>query len=372
MQTHSPSLDLRSALVQGNRGSLYHFGLDFFLVGGGSFLFLLILVLFFPDLSPSAAMAVFVFNLTYVVNDPHFASSYVLLYRELPRMVFGPDIRWLARLRYVWAGVVAPLLLVGFCAVCFLSGDVFWLAQIVNMMYFFVGWHYIKQGYGVLITFSVLNRYFFSETEKLILQFNLYMVWAVAWLMSNQAMQATDFEGLRVYNLSNDLGLSSMHLYIAFGAMLASTLFTVGMFVAKYLRDRRVPSINGLVGYVMSSYGWLLAVHFHPFFLLFTPFFHSLQYLSLVTRYESNRTQASFVNFKGLLRFVLIALVLGYALFHGIPQVLQDALHYDEDIFGTRIFFFMVIIFINIHHYFIDNVIWRKDNESVRTHLFGR
>ena len=26
---------------------------------------------------------------------------------------------------------------------------------------------------------------------------------------------------------------------------------------------------------------------------------------------------------------------------------------------------------INIHHYFIDNVIWRRDNPEMKSHLFG-
>jgi hypothetical protein len=28
-------------------------------------------------------------------------------------------------------------------------------------------------------------------------------------------------------------------------------------------------------------------------------------------------------------------------------------------------------MWINIHHYFIDNVIWRRDNEDVRKYLFA-
>ena len=34
-------------------------------------------------------------------------------------------------------------------------------------------------------------------------------------------------------------------------------------------------------------------------------------------------------------------------------------------------FLFIGWTFINIHHYFIDNVIWRRDNPEARRYLFG-
>ena len=37
-----------------------------------------------------------------------------------------------------------------------------------------------------------------------------------------------------------------------------------------------------------------------------------------------------------------------------------------------QLFTCMVSIFIDIHHYFLDNVMWRKDNPDVSRHLFGR
>ena len=30
---------------------------------------------------------------------------------------------------------------------------------------------------------------------------------------------------------------------------------------------------------------------------------------------------------------------------------------------------FCLMIFINIHHYFIDNVLWRRDNQALRQYL---
>ena len=40
-------------------------------------------------------------------------------------------------------------------------------------------------------------------------------------------------------------------------------------------------------------------------------------------------------------------------------------------LFGPAVFVFIFVMWINIHHYFIDNVIWRRDNEDVRKYLFA-
>jgi hypothetical protein len=33
---------------------------------------------------------------------------------------------------------------------------------------------------------------------------------------------------------------------------------------------------------------------------------------------------------------------------------------------------FLFYIFINVHHYFLDNVMWRRGNPDVQKHLFAR
>jgi hypothetical protein len=64
--------------------------------------------------------------------------------------------------------------------------------------------------------------------------------------------------------------------------------------------------------------------------------------------------------------------VLGYLGFWGLPEQPQKLLPYDTQALGPTLFVFLSWIFINIHHYFIDNVIWRGENPDTRRHLFGR
>ena len=69
--------------------------------------------------------------------------------------------------------------------------------------------------------------------------------------------------------------------------------------------------------------------------------------------------------------FVLWGVVLGWVGFMGLPSLFHARLSPDPSVFGPAVFVFIFVMWINIHHYFIDNVIWRRDNEDVRKYLFA-
>jgi hypothetical protein len=69
--------------------------------------------------------------------------------------------------------------------------------------------------------------------------------------------------------------------------------------------------------------------------------------------------------------FVLTGLLLGYLGFWGVPQVLDKLVPYDRVAFGGTMFLFVFWIFINVHHYFLDNVMWRRENPDTRKYLFS-
>ena len=70
-------------------------------------------------------------------------------------------------------------------------------------------------------------------------------------------------------------------------------------------------------------------------------------------------------------KFVATAIVLGWVGFIGLPVVFEIGLSPDPAVWGPSVFVFIFMMWINIHHYFIDNVIWRRDNEDVRKYLFA-
>ena len=91
------------------------------------------------------------------------------------------------RMRYVFAGVVVPAVLVSFFAISMAHEDPRMLGNGANIMLFLVGWHYVKQGYGMLIVDSVLKRQFFTEVEKKVFLANAYACWIYYWILGERA-----------------------------------------------------------------------------------------------------------------------------------------------------------------------------------------
>ena len=140
------------------------------------------------------------------------------------------------------------------------------------------------------------------------------------------------------------------------------------------------------MAYVASLYLWILIARINPLWLLIVPALHSLQYLAVVWRYQTNVERDSFdaesdpppkaLSFLGplyrfrLLGFIVGGTALGYLGFWLIPSALTALIPYDRQVLGSSLFFFIVLIFINVHHYFLDNVMWRRGNPEVSRYLF--
>lgn len=69
------------------------------------------------------------------------------------------------------------------------------------------------------------------------------------------------------------------------------------------------------------------------------------------------------------------ALGLGWLLFHGAPSLLDDLLvrrhaPASQAALGPTPYFAALYTFVNIHHFFMDSVVWRRDNPETR-YLFA-
>jgi hypothetical protein len=125
---------------------------------------------------------------------------------------------------------------------------------------------------------------------------------------------------------------------------------------------------------------------FNPLLAAVAPGFHSLQYLAIVWRYQFNveRARGHGRGFStrglgrvlggpgaGLALFVVAGTLLGAMLFWAIPFAISAQFGFANSPLGAGAPVFAVWVFVNIHHYFIDNVIWRRENPDTRQHLFG-
>jgi hypothetical protein len=354
-----------------------------FLCLGGSSLFLLPFLFMLPEMEYRAQVAALMLLVAHLVNHPHFAHSYQIFYRDYASKAFGNSLNREMRLRYLFAGLIAPVMLAAFLAYAAFAADTRLLGYSANLMALAVGWHYTKQGYGMLMVDAALKRRFLDDRAKKILQANCYAVWLAAWVGLNIAVTKHDLWGLAYYSFA----LPEPLLVLTGLAAIVTSAASVWVLAMHWKNKGALPT-NGIVAYGVSLYLWLLFVTVDPLWGLVVPALHSLQYLTVVWRYQLNREKAQLANDdyrkSSLVRavfganpaahmaiFVLFGCLLGYLGFWGIPLLAETLMPYDRQAIAGSLFLFIFWIFINVHHYLLDNVMWRRDNPDVKLHLFG-
>lgn len=349
--------------------------MDFFALGG--FTFIVVPLFFLLPKTSQPTVAAVSFALANIIKHPHFAHSYQLFYRGFWNKVSDTGISAIFRLRYAVAGVLVPIVLGLFLIVNFLRQDIATLGLAGNLMAFLVGWHYVKQGYGMLIVQSVLKRQFFRDAEKRLLVLNSYVCWMSSWLLLNYLLGQRNTWGIEHLLIP----INVRFVYVSGAIALLSTAAMATM-LARKKWDKRLPvPWAGIVAYVVSIYIWLFAALL-PMLILIVPVLHSLQYLLVVWRFELNFEKQRIVS-KGLLQsvftntaikrfsiFVGLGVLLGYVGFFALPYYLESHVKFGQKVFSSGVFLFMTWIFINVHHYFIDNVLWRRENPETGKYLF--
>ncbi len=347
----------------------YLFGpwVDNTFLGAGSVFFLLIIYFATRGMEHAHAWSLSTTLLiANLVNHPHFSVSYQIFYSNYKKKLTSSDYKKSLRLGYLFVGLIAPLFLFLLFFFCIFSRSPLVLGLFVNVMMFLVGWHYIKQGYGMAMVDAALKKKFYSETEKNILLINGYAVWLFAWAWVNSDLAQKD---LRYFDIP--YYAIPVHDFLFSFLMIASIFSSVAVLYVIFnrIREGKKTAWSGLVAYLVSLYFWLLVRD--PILLLWYPMFHSLQYLVVVLKFQKNKFLSLESGRMKLILSMAISIFLGYYFFWEIPLFLDSKINYDKEVFGSSLFLFSFWIFINIHHYLIDTVMWRKENIDVKKYLFN-
>jgi hypothetical protein len=133
-----------------------------------------------------------------------------------------------------------------------------------------------------------------------------------------------------------------------------------------------------LGGFLISVWSWTVYSHADPLLVYVIPALHSVQYLYFVWLLKRNAAREqegppSFGRPAGLQLAALAAsaVLLGWILFSGAPAFLDAALVPNgppsaEGPLGPTAYLAASFAFVNIHHYFMDTVIWRRENPETR------
>jgi hypothetical protein len=325
--------------------------------------------------SSELAVGFLTFYGAYVINDPHFAVTYFLFYKDARRRAFAVEFSLAQRLRYVVAGLVVPTVLVAWAALALHFRSAQALGWMIQLMFLLVGWHYVKQGFGVLTVLSARRGARLTRRERAVILVHCLAGWAFAW--ANPATPAGEFEEKGVVYTAVPHPRS---LEIACGVALgASTVALLWTLFSRWRRERQMLPIAPLSGLLITIWSWTIFSSIDPLVRYVIPALHSIQYLYFVGLMKRNEARAhegppSFgrpvaVRLGAL---ALSALGLGWLFFHGAPAFLDAAfvprsrgVAVTESL-GETPFFAAIFVVVNIHHYFMDNVIWRRENPDTR------
>lgn len=338
------------------------------MLGGASILFLMACWTFIDKGASVLTISQFALTASFVANHPHFASSYMLLYADFRKNIFY-------NVKYFWAAVVVPATLTVYFVYSLWAQRSDLLGYSINAMFFLVGWHYVKQIFGVIIVTSALKKYFYSTNERNIILLNLFSIWAISFFNSQTYIGSFEFYGIQYASL----GFDSMWLMLSYAVFALSLLSLIVIHVKKYIDQGTLPISSAIIA-LLSLYAWYLPALSHPHFAYMIPFFHSLQYLVFVWFFKKNQVKANIQSDDGstyrrewLIKFcgyIAVSLILGALFFEFIPKNLDNTFKFNEATLGTNPILVVFLLFINIHHYFIDNVIWKSANPEVKKHLF--
>ncbi|MDR3606785.1 MAG: hypothetical protein P4M08_05310 [Oligoflexia bacterium] len=250
------------------------------------------------------------------------------------------------------------------------------LSLSVLLMNMTVGWHYSKQVFGCIMVYARYDRYPISRLQRALVKASLF---SVAFLnFFSLSIDAENYSSSApgksyFYNIPlMPLGLPPklVPATAVITAILASAT-VVFVFYSNYRRYKLLPTLNLVIPWIAFFFWWVPLRRQTEYYLATVPFFHSLQYLPFAYRVEETRFKASRRPELRKSIFLAILLFVGFCSFELVPNLLDQVLQTG---WYLKSWFFMAsfAVFINIHHFFIDSVVWkfsRKDQKELRLAL---
>jgi len=314
------------------------------------------------------------FHAAHLVNDPHFSVTYLLFYKDMRSRALGGAWGPVQRARYIVAGFVVPVVLAVWAGGALAAHSAVALGWLIQLMFLLVGWHYVKQGFGVLTALSARSGVRFTTGERRVLLAHALASWAYAW--ASPADSGTEMEERGVVFMTQPHGpvLERVTLVL----FVASAALVTWVLVRRLRSAERFPPVAALLGYFSALWVWTVYSQVAPLVVYAIPALHSLQYLYFVWLLRTGETRAAerrpFDSRSAGARLALFAasaVGLAWLLFHGAPETL-DAVFFvrrgrpvDLGNLGVAPCVAAVFVCVNVHHYFMDAVIWRRENRQV-------
>jgi hypothetical protein len=349
------------ALPMPSRPTMLNPVVDFLAVGGLSLLVFLPLLLTGQTalLVAGAGIQAFVGS---VINMPHFMASYRIVYRSKEMI-----------LKHKWATIFVPTIMVVYLAIAIVESqrDPWMLIIFGWVASGYLAWHYTGQAWGMMASYSHLAGRPFDGTERMLIRGSLRILLAfhVAWAAVGALRDPSPV--MPFYRI---LGWASVGGFV---------LGAYGLW-RSWRRTGALPATNALVAW-LAIFAWYAVMGREPKALFWVQIAHAVQYLVFPVRVEINRTEGEVAAaqrkegarpwwrsvWAHMALYAVILLAVSFAITAGVPLASMAIIGrmFGEE--ATRSAPILLLLFINIHHYFTDGVIWKISNPEVRKELFA-
>jgi hypothetical protein len=335
--------------------------IDTLLIGGAS-IALYVTLKISPSLASSASLGSLAATLVWACNYPHFASSSFRLYHSRATSRQYPMTAW-----------VIPIVMLAAIVGCYLSPTIV-APMFVKLYLLWSPYHFSGQTVGITMIYARRSGYRIDGWGRTAFSWFVFTTFAVQSAWAELAIRTHDVRSLT--------GARHSYWGVTFGVLgvptwlpavltvvLWCSLATFGAYVLLQLRrDRRfIPMIVLLPA--AAQFIWFYAPNVGEYAAL-VPFFHSLQYLLIAWSVQlsiglGERSRSPSVGYvvSESARWAVVNVVVGFGLFWGLPRV---GSHFGRDLqFSNAV----LLSAIQIHHFFVDGVIWRLREPSVRSPL---
>ena len=321
---------------------------DFIFIGGSSFVLFAVLLLFYTDVRTPTVITAAVF-LSWIINWPHFSMSTYRLYQTKANIK-----------QYPVTSYVIPFVIIGGVVLCYSFPDLV-APYFVKMFILWSPYHFSGQTIGITFIYCMRTGIKLSSHERKLITWFVLGTYFVSTLRAETSREGFNFYGVQYPSMQIPPIVAQIAEYAMWTIMAA---FVVWIIHWSYRNKRILPWIVLLPA--ATQYLWFVQTVYMPSFQEFVPMLHSLQYILIAWGIQLKikmDTQHIEPSKKYVLsessRWFAINFLGGILLFYLLPKLGTSM--------GYTSMFSIAIIYaaIQIHHFFVDGVIWKLKNKTV-------
>lgn len=292
--------------------------------------------------------------LVWAINWPHFSATSYRLYHSRENIA-----------QYPVTALVVPLLLIAAVLGAFQSpeGIAPWLVMVFAI---WSPYHFSGQSVGISLIYARRAGFKVGRWERLALSGFIFGTFLVQTALTQTGQRPSNFYSVSYPVFGLPLWVADGLRWWMWGCGAAILFFAVRWSI---IQRRLLPPIVLLPAatqFVWFVVGWRI-----PAFNEFVPFFHALQYMLIAWMMQIGERHAARSSAASPRRFVLsesarwglVNFVGGAVLFWVLPRMGERAGF--ELAFATAV----IISAVQIHHFFVDGVIWKLKNPRVSSPL---